>query len=283
MCEMRRMWPVLVVLVVLVSACRLETNLTIELNADASGTLITELGLDQEMRNLLESFGGGDDLLSGLDLGGGAPTETRIDGEMTYFSATQSFTDLAELDRLVAENQDQAPFERFEISVDEEGALLIAKAAALTEQGGVDVESLPLDPAGLADGAFSANIFVKLPGNVVRHNADEVMADGRLRWAISLTDPLDIEAESSFGGDGVPWLPIGITVVAVLAIGAILLRRNRRDASVDALRATTAPPAPLDFTQPASPEPAPQDGDSAVVGETTRREPPPERPPRADG
>ena len=260
----------LAALVILTSACRLETNVTINVAEDGSGTFVTELGLDDEMQGLLESFGGSEDLLAGLDLGGTTPVETRTEGEMTYFAASQAFTDIAELRSILEENQDQAAFEEFQLDVNEDGALLVAKTGPLSTQDGVDVEALPIDPSALTDDVFSANVFVSLPGKIVRENADEVMSDGRLRWAISLTEPLDIEAESSLTEGGLPWLPIGIAAVAVLGIGGFLVTRRRDDSSAAALAATQAPPAPMDFggSTPAADGPleAPP-GDGAVEGD----------------
>lgn len=250
---MRKMWPVLAALVVLTSACRLETNVMINVNEDGTGTFTTELGLDDEMNEILEGFGGSAELLGSLDLGDGA-TETRIEGDMTYVSSSQSFASIDELKAVVAENEDQATFDEFEFDVDEDGARIVAKLAALAGEDGVDTDSLPFDLSSLSDDAFSASIFVTLPGNVTEHNADEVLADGTLRWKVSVTDPIDIEAESTFGGDGVPWLPIGAAAVAILGIGGFLAMRNRGDKSSEALRATEVPPAPMDFSS--SPESA---------------------------
>jgi hypothetical protein len=241
------MWPVLAALVVLTSACRLETNVTINVAEDGSGTFITELGIDEEMQGLLESFGGSEDLLAGLDLGGITPAETRTEGDMTYFAASQAFTDIAQLRALLDENQDQAAFEEFELDVNEDGALLVAKTGPLSTQDGLDVDALPIDPTSLTEDVFAANVFVTLPGKIVRHNADEVLPGDRLRWSISLTEPLNIEAESSLTEGGLPWLPIGIAAVAVLGIGGFLVTRRRDDASSVALRATDAPPAPMGF------------------------------------
>lgn len=251
---MRKMWPVLAALVVLTSACRLETNLIMNVNDDGSGTLTTELGLDQEMQDALASFGGGgDDFLSGLEFGDATPTETRTEGDMTYYGATQDFASIDELRDFLDSNQDQADFEEFRLEVDESGARLVARTGPLDAQGGLDDGSLPFDPSTITDDFFSANIFAKLPGNVTTHNADEVMADGSLRWSISLTDPIDIQAESSFGGGGVPWVPIGIAAVVVLGVGAFLVARNRGDATASAaLASTPAPPAPGDFSDPAA-------------------------------
>jgi len=272
---MRKMWPLLAALVVLTSACRLETNVIIDVNDDGSGTITTELGIDEEMQGLLESFGGGEDLLSGLNFGDASPTETRVEGDMTFFGASQTFTDPSEVQALLDENQDQASFEDFQLTVDEKGAVLIASTGPLGEQEGLDPGSLPFDPSTITDDVFAANIFVTMPGNVTEHNADEVLSNGGLRWGISLTDPLDISAESSFGGDGLPWLPIGIAAIAILGVGAFLMMRNRPDTASDALAATDVPPAPMDFTDPATRA-------AEAAGETATTLPP-ELPPQDGG
>jgi len=247
---MRKMWPVLAALIVLTSACRLETNVTIDVAEDGSGTFVAELGLDDEMRGLLDSFGGSDELLAGLQLGDGT-SETRTEGEMTYVSATQSFADLDTLREVVRSNQEQITFEVFEIDVDDDGARVIAKTGSLAGANDIDTDSLPFDVSSIGPDVFSANIFVKLPGDRATDNADEVMADGSLRWSISVTDPINIEAETTFGGGGLPWLPIGVGAIAVLGVGAFMVARKQGDAASTALAATEAPPAPLDFSDPA--------------------------------
>jgi hypothetical protein len=267
--NMRKMWPVLAALVVLTSACRLETNVSIDVNEDGSGSFTAEIGLDQEMRDALEGFGGSDDLLSGLELGDGTPTETRTEGDMTYISATQSFADTTELKTVLDSNQDQASFEEFELEVTEDGARLVARTGPLAGEDGTGADELPFDISALSDDFFSANIFVKLPGEVKKQNADEIMADGRLRWAISVTDPIDIEAETSLGSSGVPWLPIGIAAVVVLGVGAYAVTRRKDDPAKTALESTAVPPAPMGF------------GDAAAeAGGTAQSELPPELPPQ---
>lgn len=266
--NMRKMWPVLAALVVLTSACRLETNVSIDVNEDGSGTFTAEIGLDQEMRDALEGFGGSDDLLSSLELGDGTPTETRVEGDMTYISSTQSFADTAELQTVIDANDDQASFEDFELEVTEDGARLVAKTGPLAGAEGTGADELPFDVSALSDDFFSANIFVRLPGTLKKENADEIMADGRLRWAISVTDPIDIEAETSLGSNGIPWLPIGIAAAAILGLGAYATTRKKGDVAKTALDSTEAPPAPMDFSNPAE------------AGAAGQSELPPELPPQ---
>ena len=267
--NMRKMWPVLAALVVLTSACRFETNASIEVNEDGSGTFTTEVGLDEEMRNALEGFGNADEFLAGFDLGDGTPTETRTEGDMTYESSTQSFADVAELQQVIEANEAQAAFEEFTLEVTEDGARLVARTGSLADQTGVDTDALGFDLATVSDDIFSANIFVTLPGTLKTQNADEIMADGRLRWIISVTEPIDIEAETALGNNGVPWVPIGIAAVAILGVGAFATTRKKGDGAKAALESTEAPPAPMDFSAPAT------GGDAAGHSEL-----PPELPPQ---
>lgn len=247
---MRKMWPVLAALVVLTSACRLETNVSIDVNEDGSGVFTAEIGLDQEMRDALEAFGGSDELLSGLDLGEDCPPETRTEDDMTYVTCTQPFADTAELQAVLAANADQASFEDFDLEVTEDGARVVAKAEPLAGGDRTGTDELPIDLGSLSDDLFSANVFIKLPGTLARENATEIMADGRLRWAISVTEPIDIEAETSLGNNGIPWLPIGIAAAAILGLGAFATTRSRGDGAKAALQSTEAPPAPMDFSAP---------------------------------
>ncbi len=125
---MRKMWPLLAALVVLTSACRLETNITIDVNDDGTGMFTTEIGLDDEMSEILEGFGGAD-LLGSLDLGDGT-SETRTEGAMTYVSSSQTFASTEELKGVVEANDDQASFDEFELEVDEAGARVVAKTGS---------------------------------------------------------------------------------------------------------------------------------------------------------
>ena len=80
-------------------ACKAEMNLQVDINEDRSGTIAFEFGLDDELRELLESSGGTtDDLFGELDLDiateGGTVTE-RTDGDMTFTGATNDFDDIS--------------------------------------------------------------------------------------------------------------------------------------------------------------------------------------------
>lgn len=108
-----------------------------------------------------------------------------------------------------------------------------------------------LDPAllsGLAgeeEGAGFAAMFldqttiitrVNLPGEVVEHNADEVLEDGTLVWTqTGAAEPRTLAARSELNGGGLPTLVmagllIGAIAVVLLVVGFFLFGRGRRPA-----------------------------------------------------
>jgi len=222
-------------------ACRAEVNVLVDINDDRSGTVAFEFGLDDELRGLIESSGGTtDDLFGELDLGlateGGTVTE-RTDGDMTFTGATRNFDDISEaMTDLVGETSGEGMFTDFSFVMDDESAAFAATAAA-DEQ---DMDDLGLDASALAGDVFSANFILGMPGNVVEHNADEVLSDGRLKWTLPLLGGTKtLVAKSEFGGSSLWWLWIvlgAVLVVGVIAIIAavVLGRRQEQQAVTDA-------------------------------------------------
>jgi len=87
-------------------ACKAEVNVLVDINEDRSGTIAFEFGLDDELRELLESQGGtADDLFGELDLDigteGGTVTERMINvGDLVQ--KNQAVYRLVDFDSLVA-------------------------------------------------------------------------------------------------------------------------------------------------------------------------------------
>ena len=76
---MRKIWLLALTAALLTTACRIETNVLIDINADQTGSFGFEFGMDDEFRQLMASEGGGfevDDLLGGFtgDLPGATAT-----------------------------------------------------------------------------------------------------------------------------------------------------------------------------------------------------------------
>ncbi|MGD2051038.1 MAG: hypothetical protein PVI35_01065 [Acidimicrobiia bacterium] len=241
---MGKMWRLVWVLALLTTGCRAEVNLVLDVNEDGSSTVEAEVGVDQEVQDLVGSLANGDlDILTGLDFGIEGTTEQRTEGDMTFYVTPASFDSVAALIGAVGDGDGTGPFRRFSLTVNDDGAELDATLAPL---GGSDLaaDELPLDPATISGQLFSASVLVTLPGTVEEHNADEQLADGRLRWAIPITgDELTLHARSSYGGRGFPvWLAavLALAAAAGIALWAVSARRKRR--AIAAIGAAPAPP-----------------------------------------
>jgi len=223
-------------------ACKAEINLQVDINEDRSGTIAFEFGLDDELRELLESSGGTtDDLFGELDLDiateGGTVTE-RTDGDMTFTGATNDFDDISQvMTDLVGDTSGEGLFTEFSFVMDDESAALAATASS-EEQ---DMGDLGIDPTSLTGDIFSADFILGMPGTVVEHNADEVLSDGRLKWSLPiLGGTKTFVAKSEFGGGSSLWwlwIVLGVVVVVgvIAIIAAVVLgRRQEKQAVTDA-------------------------------------------------
>ncbi|MFV9672933.1 MAG: hypothetical protein ACNYZH_06865 [Acidimicrobiia bacterium] len=241
-------------------ACRAEMNVLVDINEDQSGTAAFEFGLDEEFLGVIESSGGSvDDLFGELDLETEDGEATvRTEGDMTYTGVTKEFTNVNEaMDDLTGVTGSEDPlFQEFSFTMDDATAELTAKVSAPEE----DLGDIGLDPSALTGDIFSANFVLGLPGTVVEHNADEVLADGRLRWDLPvLGGEKEIYAKSEFGGSSLAWLWIVLGVVLVVGVAAVIAaivlgKRQSKKAVSDAA---------AQYPQPAI-DPTTEDGASAV-------------------
>ena len=226
----------------LLVSCRAEINIALDVEEDGSGTVGFEFGLDEELRSLMESTGAdADDLFSDLDTGfEGGTAFQREEGDMSFQGVLVEFDDVNEIsDQLAGSSGDLTGFGEFSFEVGDTEAVF--DASLLTEEQ--DLGDFPLDPSALTGDIFSANFIVGMPGTVVEHNADEVLADGRLRWDIPLFGgEKRLHAVSDLGGGGFPWLwlllGVALLVGVVATIAAVVLgRRQQRRAVSDAAAA----------------------------------------------
>ncbi len=220
---MKKLLLLIAGIALLTVACRAEMNVIVDINEDQSGTAAFEFGLDEEFLGIIESTGGSvDDLFGELDLGeeGGEAT-IRTEGDMTFTGVTKDFTDVNEaMDELTGVTGSEDPlFQDFSFTMDDKTAELTARISAPEE----DLGDFGLDPSALTGDLFSANFILGLPGTVVEHNADEVLADGRLKWDLPiLGGEKEIYAKSEFGGSSLGWLWIVLGVVLVVGVAAIV-------------------------------------------------------------
>lgn len=278
-------------LALLLSACRIESNIILDINEDGSATVGVEIGFDEEMLNLMSSSGGDpSDILSDLpNLGGdGMEPIQRTEGDMTYFGATTNVDDLSTYDFDGFEGE---AFSEFSYEFDDAGATLSAMvdATGVGDFGGGD---LPIDPSEITGDIFSARVLVTMPGDVKESNADEVLSDGTLVWNLPFTGTKEILATSSFGGTGFNtiWLVLGgvLIVGAIAAIAAMTMSKKDSEKAVAEAAASyqvsegEKPSSVIDQPSEEVKPSADHSPPSAEEGPSAQEEPSADEPPSAD-
>jgi hypothetical protein len=227
-------------LALVLSACRIESNIIMNIDEDGSATVGAEIGFDEEMLDLVTQ-GGGDpsDILGDLpDLGGdGVEPIERVEGDMTYYGVTTNIDDLSTYDFDGFEGE---AFSEFSYQFDDSSATLAAKVDA-TGIGDLGGEDLGIDPSEITGDIFSARVLVAMPGTIAEHNADEVMGDGTLVWNLPLSGSKDIFATSTFGGSSFNWIWLlvgGVLLIGVVAaVAAVMTSRKDSEKAVAAAAA----------------------------------------------
>ena len=176
--SMRKYFLLFALLALSLAACRVESNVTLDISEDGSATVGAEVGFDEEFKQLIEQSGAStDDIFGDLPSFGDGDVQTteRTDGDMTYYGVTSQVENLSDFDMGSAQGE---VFSSFSYTFDDQSAKLdaVLSSADLGAAGG----DLPIDPSQITDEFFSANIIVKMPGNVTESNADEVRSDGSL-------------------------------------------------------------------------------------------------------
>ncbi len=232
---MRRI-VLLAVIMLLLSACKVKVEQGFELNADGSGEAAMIVGFDQEAQDMLaSSVPAGVDPIEGMtsDAPPGWKSEEWSQGGFKGFRVSTGFDDLVALQTLVDTTftGDDGMFESFSIVESGGGfrldGVLSGESLEQSFDGSDDIF------AGAAEDMmgsfFEASIVIKMPGEVVSHNADEARSDGTLIWNVGVTDGgRAIRAESQPGG-GLPIVPMAGAAVVLLAgiAGFGMWRRSR--------------------------------------------------------
>ena len=215
------------ILALLTTACQVQVSIGANINADGSGTIIYEIGLDElAVQVIPESFF--DDPISGSPLAlipGAELTEESRDG-FDYHIVTVEVDDIAAaLDDVIA-GSDRAIVEEFRLTITDDRVEVAARAdagAAFAGSAGM------MSPEQLAE-AVTASVVLTLPGEILEHDADSV--DGNtLTWTVSVEagEITEINAASNPAGSGdggFPyWLIVVIAAVVVLALAVAFLSR----------------------------------------------------------
>ncbi len=242
---MKRVAILIAVLAVLLSSCRAEVRLRLDVAEDGSGTLAAEVAINNQLRDLIDQLAGDSEtIIAGLDLGLEGDRSTSTDGEMTVFTTEVQFSDEDSIEEAAAGN-----FAFFELEMSDEGTSL---EATLDLAGEVDLSQFPVAPSAIDPETLEAQISVLLPGEIADHNADEVTADGRLIWTIPLDDELYMFANTVYPTGGFPWWLVGLLVLSAALALAVWIAAVRREKRGTAVRRPAPEPPPID-----SPEPPP--------------------------
>jgi hypothetical protein len=245
--SLKKLFTLIALGAILLAGCRLEARVGLDVQDDGSGEAVVEVGIDDELLELIRPVGiEVEQIIEGLGVvSGGGEVDERREGDVNYYSATRTFTSVAELEEIIGSLGDIDVGE-VSLQVDDEGASFAGRLEPPeidATLGGVGL----IDP-GQLEGAVEFNLDLKLPGDVVSHDADEVLADGALRWSIDLDGPTEMNAESTFGDGGFPTWLIAIIAAGIVGIGGFLaLGRSRDTRSGAAVAAAEPPPPPRGF------------------------------------
>ena len=212
-------------LALVATACKLETNFGAVINADGSGTIIGEIGLDEEAAEL---FLQGADPFDGNDLADlpGARTREETRGDMTYYIIESDVDDITAAENELVDNESSLLSE-LDITVTDDLVTVSGQASADETLGG---EAEGFDPVVFED-SISATVYFTMPGAITSHNADR--QDGNtLYWDIPvLGGTLDIQAQSdprgtpaSGSSDGFPVWAYGLIAVVLLGAGYYFMK-----------------------------------------------------------
>jgi len=222
---MKRFALLVALLAVLISGCRAEVRLLLDVSEDGSGTVTAEVGINNQLRDLIDQLAGDSEtIISGLDLGLEGDGTTRTEGEMTVYATQAAFDDEADIATAAAGN-----FTSFTLEITDDGTSL---EATLDVAGELDLSQFPVAPNTIDAETLEAHIIVSLPGDITDHNADEITSDGRFSWDIPFDGELYMFANTVYPKAGFPWWLIGLLALSGgLAFGVWIaaVRREKKD------------------------------------------------------
>ena len=231
---MRRMIVLASLVALVVTACKIETNFGAVINADGSGTLIAEIGMDEEAQSFFME--GVDDPFAEQELANapGARKREETRGDMTFWIVELDVDDITEAQDEIL-GQENSLLETFSITVTDERVTVSGSATGEDTFGGEGGETF--DPAMLEE-SVSANVRITMPGSITSHNATS-QEGNTLVWKVPVTGgALNIQAESDPRGSpasgGLPMgLILGIAAVALAGGAFFFLRKKNTDGSGD--------------------------------------------------
>lgn len=272
---LRRALFAVVLFVLVLAGCRIETNVGIALEADGSGTASIDIGMDDEALSFVETTGQdfasacstdgigdlvGENPLEGV-LGAGqseATAEVVEEDGLTICRTSFAFDDVT----AIADSTDTEGL-ALDVSITADEVSVNGVLAGEAAGGDEGLGDLGFDLSLLED-AFSVNLRIAMPGEVIESNADTTLSDGTLEWNVDLFGGGDtvIQATSDpnagGGGGSATTLIIVLAVVALAAVAVFLFMRSRQkpaaataggDAAAVADAAPAGSPEPTETTE----------------------------------
>ena len=247
---MKRLSIIIALLSLLAAGCRADVRLLLNIGEDGSGDISVEVGVDDELDQLVtQFFGPSEEVLPDLDLGIDGERATRAENGLTVYTTTVTFAETAEIADAAAGN-----FTDLSLEVTDAGASL---EATLDISGELDPSQFPVDPNAIDGESLSTTVIVALPGEPVDHNADEILADGRLSWNVPLDTGLYMYAFTEYPDSPFPWRLVVLLLVSVGFALVVWLAAARRDKQAESERIAAPEPPPV--TPPATAEQDPRD------------------------
>jgi hypothetical protein len=256
---MKRLLILVAALALATTACKVEVNAELTVNADKTGAFAIEFGMDDEVITTLSEMSEGEfdpgALLEDFDVEDtpGATVTTERRGDMNFTIISAPVDDLTGSDVLAAGTPLEGISETGSITFTEEKVTIRASAPASSLMGdmeGGDMEGI--SPAMLAP-FIEINLRVTMPGTILDHNADSV--DGStLTWRVDITDPsIDIFAESDPRAGGSSGIPIWVWIVGGVVLLALLVFLFARGGRSKPAPAAAGSPAPIADAPPPPP------------------------------
>ncbi|MBU1227613.1 MAG: hypothetical protein KJ698_10460 [Actinobacteria bacterium] len=257
---MRRLLILVAALALLTTACKIEVNAEFTINADKSGSVTLEIGLDDELLAMAEASGqSADDMLADFDIGDvpGAEVSTERRGDMTFNIIKVPIDDITAAENLGGEMA-AGLTESFEVTFTDDLVTVrgtVPLDDALGDMGGGDLEGISPD---MMAQFFAINIRITMPGKILEHNATS-QSGNTLTWAVDLTSgTLEISAESNPNASaGSSSVLLYVIIGAAVILAALLLwlfLRKRGGAAPEASFGVTPTGTPAgDYPPPAPP------------------------------
>jgi hypothetical protein len=250
---MRRLIVLASLVALATAACKIETNFGAVINADGSGRIIAEIGMDDEAQGFFMQDV--DDPFEDQDLADlpGATTRTERRGDMTFWIVEAEVDDIMAFQGDIV-GDEASMLDSFTITITDELVTVRGTASAEDAFGGGEGFDQQL-----FEESITANIRITMPGSIISHNADS-RSGNELTWRVPVMGgTLDIQAQSdptgtpASAGGGIPiWLIVALAAVAAVAV--VWFLNKKRNPAAAAPAPVAAPEAADDPMAPPADE-----------------------------